>query len=79
MCHRSMLANLKPYKFMYKPLLCLLIFNNKNRNTKEIPIEMRARKSGESKIVDNYSKTVVMYSHELLTYYKEYNKAKFKL
>ncbi len=78
MCRRNMLASLKPYKSMYKPLLCLLIFNNKNRNIREIPIEMRGRKSGESKIVNNYSKTVVLYSHELLTYYKEYNKIKFK-
>ena len=79
MCRRDMLASLKPYKSMYKPLLYLLIFNNKNRNIREIPIEMRSRKSGESKIVNNYSKTVVLYSHEVLTYYKEYNKTKWKI
>ena len=79
MCRRDMLSSLKPYKSMYKPLLYLLIFNNKNRNIREIPIEMRSRKSGESKIVNNYSKTVVLYSHEVLTYYKEYNKTKWKI
>ena len=78
MCRREMLANLKPYKSMYKPLLYMLVFNNKNRNIREIPIEMRSRKSGESKIVNNYTKTVVLYSHELLTYYKEYNKTRMK-
>ena len=78
MCRREMLATLKPYKSMYKPLLYMLVFNNKNRNIREIPIEMRSRKSGESKIVNNYTKTAVLYSHELLTYYKEYNKTRMK-
>ena len=78
MCRREMLASLKSYKSMYKPLLYMLVFNNKNRNIREIPIEMRSRKSGESKIVNNYTKTAVLYSHELLTYYKEYNKTRMK-
>lgn len=78
MCRREMLAKLKPYRSMYKPLLYLLIFNNKNRNIREIPIEMRDRPSGESKIVNNYPKTVAMYSRELLIYYREYNRTKGK-
>ena len=79
MCRRDMLARLKPYRSMYKPLLYLLIFNNKNKEIREIPIEMRNRPSGESKIVNNYPKTVAMYSREILIYYTEYNKAKWKI
>ena len=78
MCERHMLADLKPYRYMYKPLLYLLIFNNKNTKYREIPIEMRSRLKGESKIVNNYPKTVVMYSRELLIYYRDYSKARWK-
>ena len=79
MCRRDMLASLKPYRSMYKPLLYLLIFNNKKKDVREIPIEMRSRPSGESKIVNNYPKTVAMYSREILIYYTEYNKARWKI
>lgn len=79
MCRRDMLARLKPYRSMYKPLLYLLIFNNKIKEIREIPIEMRSRQSGESKIVNNYPKTVAMYSREILIYYTEYQKAKSKI
>ena len=79
MCRRDMLARLKPYRSMYKPLLYLLIFNNKNKEIREIPIEMRSRPSGESKIVNSYPKTVAMYSREILIYYTEYQKAKSKI
>jgi glycosyltransferase involved in cell wall biosynthesis len=79
MCQRRMLADLKPYRYMYKPLLYLLIFNNKNKNYREIPIEMRSRLKGESKIVNNYSKTVIMYSRELLIYYRDYNKFRWRI
>ncbi len=78
LCRRDMLADLKPYKYMYKPLLYLLIFNNKNKNYIELPIEMMSRKSGESKIVNSYSRTILMYSREILTYYRDYNKLKWK-
>ncbi len=79
LCRREMLASLKPYRSMYKPLLYLLIFNNKIKDIREIPIEMRSRPSGQSKIVNNYPKTVAMYSREILIYYTEYNKAKWKI
>ena len=79
MCRTDMLARLKPYRSMYKPLLYLLIFNNKNKEIREIPIEMRSRPSGESKIVNSYPKTVAMYSREILIYYTEYQKAKSKI
>ena len=79
LCRREMLATLKPYRSMYKPLLYLLIFNNKNKNIKEIPIEMRSTPSGESKVVNNYPKTVAKFSREILIYYTEYNKAKWKI
>ncbi len=79
LCRREMLANLKPYKSMYKPLLYMLVFNNKIRSIREIPIEMKSRPTGESKIINNYPKTVMMYSREILTYYKEYNRAKWKI
>ena len=76
LCKRQMLSDLKPYRYMYKPLLYLLIFNSKNKNYIELPIEMRSRKSGESKIVNSYSRTVLMYSREILTYYRDYNKGR---
>ena len=79
LCRREMLANLKPYKSMYKPLLYMLVFNNKIRSIREIPIEMKSRPTGESKIINNYPKTVMMYSREILTYYREYNRAKWKI
>ena len=79
LCRRELLASLKPYRSMYKPLLYLLIFNNKIKDIREIPIEMRSRPSGQSKIVNNYPKTVAMYSREILIYYTEYNKAKWKI
>ncbi len=78
LCRRHMLADLKPYRYMYKPLLYLLIFNNKDRNYIEIPIEMVSRKGGESKIVNSYSRTILMYSREILIYYRDYNKSRWK-
>lgn len=74
LCRRDMLAQLKPYRSMYKPLLYLLIFNNKIKNIREIPIEMRSRTSGKSKIVNGYLKTIKIYSREILIYYTEYKK-----
>lgn len=77
LCERNMLADLKSYKYFYKALLYVLIFNSKNRKIREIPIEMRNRKYGESKVVNNYSKTVIMYLREVLVYYRDSNKDKF--
>jgi glycosyltransferase involved in cell wall biosynthesis len=79
LCKRHMLSDLYPYKFMYKPLLYLLIFNSKDRNYREIPIEMQGRKTGTSKIVNSYSKTVFMYFREILIYYREGNKLRWKI
>ncbi len=70
MVKKDMISGLYPYKFMYKPLLYTLIFNPKDRNYLEIPISMEDRKDGNSKIVYNYQETVVLYTKELLTYYK---------
>ncbi len=70
MIKKDMISGLYPYKFMYKPLLYALIFNPKDRNYLEIPISMEDRKTGGSKIVYNYQETVVLYTKELLTYYK---------
>ena len=77
LCERKMLTDLKSYKYFYKALLYILIFNSKNRKIREIPVEMRDRKSGESKVVSNYSKTVILYSREILIYYRDSNRNKF--
>jgi hypothetical protein len=79
LCKRSILVNLKPYRYMYKLLLYVLVFNNINKNYIELPIEMRSRNGGESKVVSSYSRTVLMYSREILTYYRDYNKLKLKM
>jgi glycosyltransferase involved in cell wall biosynthesis len=79
LCKRSIIVNLKPYRYMYKLLLYVLIFNNINKNYTEIPIEMKSRTGGESKVVNSYSRTVLMYSREILTYYRDYNKSKWKI
>ncbi len=79
LCKKSILTNLKPYRYMYKLLLYVLIFNNINKNYIEVPIEMKSRTGGESKVVSSYSRTVLMYSRELLTYYRDYNKFKLKI
>ena len=79
LCKRSIIVSLKPYRYMYKLLLYVLIFNNINKNYTEIPIEMKSRTGGESKVVNSYSRTVLMYSREILTYYRDYNKSKWKI
>lgn len=79
LCERKMLADLKSYKYFYKALLYILVFNSKNKRYKEIPVEMRSRLSGESKVVNNYPKTVIMYSREILVYYRDSNKRKLNL
>ena len=79
LCKRHMLADLKPYRYMYKPLLYLLIFNNKNKNYIELPVEMRRRANGKSKIVNSYSRTILMYYKEILTYYRDYHKYRWKV
>lgn len=66
---KDLMANLYPYKFMYKPLLYTLIFNLKDRNYLEIPISMQNRVNGSSKIVTSYSCTVFLYYKELFTYF----------
>jgi hypothetical protein len=65
-----MLSGLNPYRMMYKPLLYAISMKEGAR-TKEIPVRMYSRESGESKIVNNPIRVIIRYIREILIFFKD--------
>ena len=70
---RDMIAKLEPIKDGYK-LLLYTITQNRNAKTKEVPIVMRSRADGESKVVGGKSAFMQKYLREIRIYKKKMEK-----
>ena len=67
---KEMLSGLISYRMMYKPLLYAISMKEGAR-TKEIPVRMHSRESGESKIVNNPIRFIIRYIREILIFFRD--------
>ena len=74
---RSLICDLKPYEGLYKLLLFSLTMKKKLRII-EIPVSMRERLYGESKVVNNPLKVIIKYLREVLIFWINGKKSSMK-